>query len=452
MSEFRPFSFPVMSLMALVEFRVLCGYTNHPIESFFCSPLTGNVGGCDLKVLPCNCCLHARCCPISETQLLTQCPVCKQPAKGLRLIPIAFDEIDQATVEAAQTSLTNKRGKKRQNATVARLNPALQKASAVATGEDAGESNDLRTGRWTAEETAYCDILIHHFERGSLPIPDKIKLNDFLSNMLKSKQSRLTKKMKNAKLSAKQYKRQISFIIGDEEARGFSQLETALFESIKCRMERAELRFHMQRVWRELFSGFCVAIGQKLELDAWLRSVEEMERRASQAQDDARKARRKAMIGSALSEDTKNAQSGVLIDPNVFVDRSSQVVVDQNGDTSEFASEADTLVGPAHKRPRNTMSGIIPRPKAKSSSFVARVMLFVQQRQLPCKFDVAGRRSRNDLSVVLTCFLIQLNMLIFGRHALGATWVLASSVLTIIVSPLRDVQLPIPKLAQMTQE
>ena len=56
---------------------------------------------------------------------------------------------------------------------------------------------ELRTGRWTNEETAYCDKLISKFMTGRLPLPEGAKLNEFLSQMLKSKQSRLTKKMKN---------------------------------------------------------------------------------------------------------------------------------------------------------------------------------------------------------------------------------------------------------------
>ena len=210
-----------------------------------------------------------------------------------------------------------------------------------------------------------------------------MKLNDFLSNMLKSKQSRLTKKMKNAKLSAKQYKRTASFIMGEVEAREISQLETNLFASIRCRMERSELRFHMQKVWRGLFSQFCSNIGQKLELEGWLRSVEEMERRTSQALDAARRARRKAMIGYALTEDTKNVQSGVLIDPNLLVDRSSHVVFDQNGEYAEMGSETDSVGGnTSNKRPRHGINSGSARARAKSTSFVARVMHFVQLRRM----------------------------------------------------------------------
>jgi hypothetical protein len=117
---------------------------------------------------------------------------------------MAFMEIDQAQAEAAKTDLSDKRGKKRKNATIARLNPnAKDSVDAEEKGKtSAGESTELRTGRWTTEETAYCDKLIELFEGGFLPLPDGTKLNDFLASMLKSKQSRLTKKMKNARLSA----------------------------------------------------------------------------------------------------------------------------------------------------------------------------------------------------------------------------------------------------------
>ncbi|KAL7556840.1 hypothetical protein ACA910_016314 [Epithemia clementina (nom. ined.)] len=395
-----------MVMMATSKLPILCSQAPYGQDCCCCQRCS--VGGCDLKVIPCGCCLHARCCPVSDSNLLRKCPVCGVAATRLHVIPLVFDEIDQATAEAAQTTLTNKRGKKRQNATIARLNPASHKMSTSAsTGSDEGttgtsvvESNELRTGRWTPEETAYCDKLIFCFEQGSLPIPDKIKLNDFLSNMLKSKQSRLTKKMKNANLSAKQYKRSASFI-DDMEAREISQLETELFASIKCRMERSELRFHMQKVWRDLFANFCAKIGQKLELDGWLRSVEEMERRTAEALDTARRARRKAMIGYALTEDTKNAQSGVLIDANVLVDRSSQVVFDQNGEYAEMGSESESVGGSSSsKRPRNTSNSnsAAVRARANSTSFVARVMHYVQLRKIPFEHvDVWVPSSENNI-------------------------------------------------------
>jgi len=200
---------------------------------------------------------------------------------------MAFEEIDEARKQAALTGVSDKRGKKRKNATIVRLTShgvvdetgsikqnvsSTSSASLVnmaTKGNNAGstsaEINDLRTGRWTTEETEYCDSLIHAFEQGKLPMADGVKLNDFLSSMLKSKQSRLTKKMKNARLSARQYKLELGHIADRDEARDFSRKETEFFASIKCPMERSEIRFHMQKEWRELFSSYCVAIGQVLD-------------------------------------------------------------------------------------------------------------------------------------------------------------------------------------------
>ncbi|KAL7471052.1 hypothetical protein ACHAXS_011328 [Conticribra weissflogii] len=175
-------------------------------------------------------------------------------------------------------------------------------------------SEELRTGRWTAEETSYCDKLIQKFMEGRLPLPDGIKLNEFLAGMLRSKQSRLTKKMKNAKLSSKTFKRTVGCLADIAEAREFSELEDAFFHSIQNGLERAEMKFHMQKEWRETFSTYCVSQGQPLNADRWLASVEEMDRRVHRAKDMARMQRRKLMMGHALKQDLQNPDRGVVID------------------------------------------------------------------------------------------------------------------------------------------
>jgi len=301
--------------------------------------------------------------------------------------------------------LSAKRGKKRQNATIARLQPSrfsgvpsapvgLGSASNSGGGVDSdggpdqANITDLRTGRWTTEEIAYCDQLILLFEQGKLPIPNGIKLNDFLSGMLKSKQARLTKKMKNAKLSTRQYRRTTGYINDLNDAETFSQLETDFFASIKCRMERSEIRFHMQKEWRELFSNYCVAIGypQKLDADEWLCSMEEMERRSSRQKDAARMARRKIMMGYALSEDAVEPQTGVFIDPKppVFTsiaESSSAVMKRQQSALDDAASSvAATTGGPATKKLRTTEQ----RPLSDyASPFVGRVIQFIESRNIP---------------------------------------------------------------------
>lgn len=224
---------------------------------------------------------------------------------------MSFDELDLARRQAECTEVSDKRGRKRKNKTIARLTGRLD-------GNDSSTNRAeelLRTGRWTAEETEYCDALIVLFEQGSLPIADGLKLNEFLANMLKSKQSRLTKKMKNAGLSTRQYAVQTGHVQDVSQARAFSQLESDFFASISCRMERAEIRFHMQKEWREHFSNYCYAVKQPLDANPWLYSVEELDRRAALQRDAERMTRRKVMMGQALTTDGPDSHArGVYID------------------------------------------------------------------------------------------------------------------------------------------
>lgn len=114
---------------------------------------------------------------------------------------------------------------------------------------------DWRIGRWTVEEMNYADILISRFEAGKLPMIDGIKLNDFLANILKSKQSRLTKKMKNAKFSSKSFQRVKDYVPDQKDSRQFSELEDMFFHSVQCQLERAKIKFHMQKEWRSRSVG-----------------------------------------------------------------------------------------------------------------------------------------------------------------------------------------------------
>lgn len=215
---------------------------------------------------------------------------------------MSFDEIDLAKRQAELTEVSDKRGRKRKNKTIARL-----------TG---GASDDaLRTGRWTPEEADYCDGLMHWFEQGALPLPDGLKLNEFLAHMLKSKQSRLTKKRKHAGLSTRQYQGHAGSIREVAHAKAFSELEADFYASISCRMERAEIRFHMQKEWREHFSQYCCAQGQPLDANPWLYSVEELDRRAAVQKDAERRTRRQMMIRNALTTDVPDSQErGVYIE------------------------------------------------------------------------------------------------------------------------------------------
>jgi hypothetical protein len=242
---------------------------------------------------------------------------------------------------------------------MARLNPevAAAKSSTGIRDESSDDGSDLRTGRWTNEEMVYCDQLIEKFVAGQLPAADNTRLNDFLAQMLKSKQSRLTKKMKNAKLSTKSFTRNSGYIVDPLEARKFSEAEDGFFRSIDCPMERAEMRFHLQKEWRELYSAYCVNLGQSLDADEWLNSVEELDRRASRAKDAARMARRKKMMGYALRQDIQNPIQGVFIEKSGI------------GTISDQSSGGDVESG--------------ARTNRQPSPFLARVVSYIQTHRIP---------------------------------------------------------------------
>eukprot|EP00535_Pseudo-nitzschia_heimii_P005978 CAMPEP_0197179030 /NCGR_PEP_ID=MMETSP1423-20130617/4109_1 /TAXON_ID=476441 /ORGANISM="Pseudo-nitzschia heimii, Strain UNC1101" /LENGTH=718 /DNA_ID=CAMNT_0042628875 /DNA_START=75 /DNA_END=2231 /DNA_ORIENTATION=+ len=263
-------------------------------------------GGCDVRFLGCGCTMHARCMVLQNEGPLKTCPCCARPSTGLALFAMSFREIDEARKNNQSLANTN-RGKNRKRKGAPGQLSDIDAANGVYV-------SDRRTGRWTTEEMAYCDKLISKFESGELPISSGLKLNEFLGNMLKSKQSRLTKKMKNAKLSSRTFQRLAAGILDNNEVREFSELEDMFFQSIQCQQERAEIKFHMQREWREQLSLYCTSVGQPLDADAWLGSVEEMDRRSSHAKDAARMAKRKLMMGFALRTDSMNPDNGVIIE------------------------------------------------------------------------------------------------------------------------------------------
>jgi len=265
-------------------------------------------GGCDLRIVGCGCTLHARCTKLPMSGPMSNCPLCDRPSNELVLLPMSFREIDEAR-KATLVLSNSSRGRKRKSSVG---NVSEVDRSQIENTAKSGESR--RTGRWTNEEIAYVDLIIEKFESGQLPIVDGAKLNDFLANMLKSKQSRLTKKMKNAKLSTRAFRRSTGYIADVNETKKFSDLEDAFCYSIQDHRERAEMKFHMQKEWRDLFSQFCVAIGQPVDADQWLGSVEEMDRRVSLAKDMARRAKRKLIVGNALRRDVQNPDKGVFID------------------------------------------------------------------------------------------------------------------------------------------
>ncbi|KAL9182510.1 hypothetical protein ACHAXT_013162 [Thalassiosira profunda] len=372
---------------------------------------------CDVQLSGCHCLLHVRCAPVP----LRACPnpqcfnshaalgYMGTPAGGpggqsLELLPMEFAELDEARRVADLAAKASWRAKEKSRA---RKKARLEGGGASSSGgsvdskemesppppSPSSSSSDLRTGRWTTEETAYCDKLIQKFMAGRLPLPEGIKLNEFLSSMLKSKQSRLTKKMKNAKLSSKTFKRTSGHLADVLEARDFSEAEDGFFHSIQNGLERAEIKFHMQKEWRETFSTYCVSHGQPLNVDRWLASVEEMERRVHRAKDAERMQRRKLMMGHALSRDSQNPDRGVVIEEK----RGPRPQPAESGphpEPGQYGAAPDPMASSLAGDPLTSASGASPGEaggpqspaQSVASPFLHRIMAFIHRHQVPFEY------------------------------------------------------------------
>lgn len=332
--------------------------------------------GCDVRVSGCGCTFHARCIPLPLSEEMKTCIVCNRPASGLMLFPMSFRELDEARKTAAAFANNSKRNSKKRKSS---SNPENYFER-----EKAGEQSDRRTGRWTKEEMDHVDQLICRFESGELPLIDGVKLNDFLSGILKSKQSRLTKKMKNAKLSARSFKRRQGYIVNLEDARQFSETEDSFFHSIQCHQERAEIKFHMQKEWRELCSSYCLNVGESLDAERFLVSIEEMDRRESAAKDVARMAKRKFMMGHSSSNsesNNKDIKSIPSADSSHQTNQGPSACTVGIGNISNeyhvgFPSANKKLFGNNVQPPKDFK-------EVKSSHFLERVLSFISENQVP---------------------------------------------------------------------
>eukprot|EP00581_Thalassiosira_minuscula_P004956 CAMPEP_0183742376 /NCGR_PEP_ID=MMETSP0737-20130205/64590_1 /TAXON_ID=385413 /ORGANISM="Thalassiosira miniscula, Strain CCMP1093" /LENGTH=1103 /DNA_ID=CAMNT_0025977957 /DNA_START=214 /DNA_END=3525 /DNA_ORIENTATION=- len=196
-----------------------------------------------------------------------------------------------------------------------------------------------RTGRWTDEELAFRDAIIARFLDGSLPLSNGLKLNDFLSNMLKSKQSRLTKKMKHAKLSTKYFRIKSGYLGPADKAREFSTLEFDFVNAIADPVERTEIQFHMQKEWRDHLAERCTYLRIQFDAEDWLKSVDAMDRRVALEKNRSRMVKRRCLMGKAMEKDLSESTPGVFINQ----------VVDQRGEDFlhklEVKSRSNSLGG-----------------------------------------------------------------------------------------------------------
>lgn len=329
--------------------------------------------GSDLRIKgPCKCAYHARCLDLfglanasnssrsNGNIVIRTCPNCNGTSEGIEMLPLSFLELDRGqrlssmgtkkAAAAVQDVLTNSAqqqpgmSRKRSsedllasgdnrnggaayptnvslacrasNDTLSSVTDPISHQSTNTVSPSTSKCYDPtvpRTGRWTEEELLFRDAIIAHFLHGDLPLSNGLKLNDFLSNMLKSKQSRLTKKMKHAKLSSKYFRIKNGCLTPESKAREFSLLEYNFINVIADPVERSEIQFHMAREWREHFAERCAYLRVQFDADEWLRSVDTMERRVALEKNRSRMVKRRCMMGQALAKDVNDNVPGVFI-------------------------------------------------------------------------------------------------------------------------------------------
>lgn len=295
--------------------------------------------------------MHARCVPLSliigeanpnqpppegvppPVQCTSQpCVVCNEGVMtGMYLFPLSLSLLDRAVelkkqVARAAAQASNAAGAVNQNGKRQReLDNDFHEVQAESsylllshsrsslTSTMSMETDLHRTGRWTSEEIAFVDFLLSTFDQSMLTLPHGIKLNEFLGDVLLCKSSRLTKKMKNARLSTR------SYVLRPPSANGerldtvmMSKLQDKFLQSLSNEPTQLELLFNLTKLWRTHFSNLCLQVGYTaLESADWVASLEAMERRAAEAEEMIRKARRKRM-GLALKTDAKASNPGVF--------------------------------------------------------------------------------------------------------------------------------------------
>lgn len=275
---------------------------------------------------------------LQEQSQAFMCPFCESGVvSGIYLFPLRLDDLEEAVaLKKASPAPVTSNGmsgdkRKRDDGPVTQDEMSYNVYSRLRTGSRSmlGDSDQHRTGRWTDIEMAYVDHLVTTFDEGKLPVAEGVKLNTFLCDLLLCKSSRLTKKMKNAKLSTRTFKAAppAQVIVNQEDCQILSALQETFLTGQSTETAQLELRFNVTRQWRAYFSNFCMQAGYLL-LDAkdWISSIDELEGRAIAAEEKVRKTRRKHM-SKALSiqpaNDVLNKQSPTMSTVNHQFDSSA---------------------------------------------------------------------------------------------------------------------------------
>ncbi|KAL3940205.1 MAG: hypothetical protein SGBAC_005212 [Bacillariaceae sp.] len=241
------------------------------------------------------------------------CPFCHEQVTGIYLFPLPFEELEKA-INLKRKSSSNHSGnatsgskRKHENADAVAFS-VYSKWRTGARGMLA-DSDQHRTGRWTDSEMAYVDHIVTAFDEGKLSVAEGVKLNTLLCGLLQCKSSRLTKKMKNAKLSTRAFKASPEAVVNREDCQVLSALQEKFLSGRPTESAKLELQFNVITQWRTYFSNFCTQAGYMfLDSSDWISSIEDLDRKASTVEEKFRKVRRRSM-SKVLNTEKKKTKS-----------------------------------------------------------------------------------------------------------------------------------------------
>ncbi|KAE8995486.1 hypothetical protein PF011_g16309 [Phytophthora fragariae] len=159
----------------------------------------------DLLLEPCHHQFHAACIErwLSKDKV---CPTCWTPIQAPRRLLTQQQQQQQYAVHMQQQQQQQQQQQGQENGGYPMDSKTHVLDGNAAAGTPTGASADaaaqqssnpptaMRKGKWTAEESAYCDRLIEEFKKGNLPLAEGTTLRTFLSKLLNCDPMRISKK------------------------------------------------------------------------------------------------------------------------------------------------------------------------------------------------------------------------------------------------------------------
>lgn len=195
----------------------------------------------------------------------------EEPAK-LEEEPICHEQ-QQQEVQEVHEQQVHEEPPNQEVTTTDNLPPALEQIIPQESSHH-HDSQILRRGKWTPQESAYAVRLIHEFRLGTLPLPPAITLREFLSKTLRCDPMRITKKFEGDNSLRKVVYKRLADGEAVREARSavkiledefLDRLDKTKSTSSQAVADRALLDALRESGARDLIELFCLGVQRQQE-------------------------------------------------------------------------------------------------------------------------------------------------------------------------------------------